>query len=101
MAEDRASRATDSGLVPAVAHELRSPIAAVREAASQLRVRGDTLDAVTRDRLLAVIEHAGDDLVRLVDDLAILGSLIRVVFLSTYVHATSASPSSVRSPQHR
>ena len=37
------------GVSRQVAHELRSPIAAVREAATQLRVRGDTLDAVTRD----------------------------------------------------
>jgi two-component system sensor histidine kinase KdpD len=75
MAEGRAPRATDTGLVPAVAHELRSPVAAVREAAAQLRQRGDALDATTRDRLLAVIEHAGDHLLRLADDLAILGSL--------------------------
>ena len=95
MAEDRASRATDSGLVPAVAHELRSPIAAVREAASQLRVRGDTLDAVTRDRLLAVIEHAGDHLVRLVDDLAILGSL------ESGVLPVDVRPCDVREPVER
>ena len=95
MAEDRAPRATDSGLVPAVAHELRSPIAAVREAATQLRVRGDTLDAVTRDRLLAVIEHAGDHLVRLVDDLTIVGSL------ESDVPPVDVRPCDVREPVER
>lgn len=75
MAEGRAPRATGAGLVPAVAHELRSPIAAVREAAAQLRARGDSLDASKRDRLLAVIERAGDQLFRLVDDLASIASL--------------------------
>jgi signal transduction histidine kinase len=60
------TRATDSGLVSAVAHELRTPVAAVRNAAEALR---QTPDDAARERLLGVIVGASDQLGRLVDDL--------------------------------
>jgi signal transduction histidine kinase len=75
MAEDRVPGATRSELVSAVAHELRSPIAAVRGAAKELLARGDRLDTRTRDRLLRVVEEAAGQLDRLADDLAAIGSL--------------------------
>jgi two-component system sensor histidine kinase KdpD len=67
MAEGRVASATTPGAISGVAHELRTPIAAVRGAASALRREG--VDEETRDRLLAVIEDAVSELSRLVDDL--------------------------------
>lgn len=52
-----------------VAHELKTPIAAVRGAAQALRSGADTLDPQTRGRLLDVIAGASDQLARLADDL--------------------------------
>jgi two-component system sensor histidine kinase KdpD len=73
MAEGRVASATTPGAISGVAHELRTPIAAVRGAASALRREG--LDEGTRDRLLAVIEDAVGELSRLVDDLLDAGRL--------------------------
>jgi signal transduction histidine kinase len=68
------SRATDFELVSAVAHELRSPVAAVRNAAVALQV-GERVEPATQQRLLSVISGAADQLARLVDDLLEAGRL--------------------------
>jgi signal transduction histidine kinase len=75
MAEGRVASATTPGAISGVAHELQTPIAAVRGAAAALR-RPD-LDDETRDRLLAVVEDAAAALSRLVDDLLDAGRLDR------------------------
>ncbi len=74
MTEDRATNATPSELVSAVAHELQAPIAAVRASSAALRGRED-LDTETRDRLLAVISNAAEQLGRLAEDLLLAGLL--------------------------
>lgn len=74
MDEDRASRATETEDISAVAHELRTPIAALRGAVKELRRSGDTLDPDARERLLTVIDEAGDQLLRLTDDLVVVAA---------------------------
>lgn len=67
-------RATAPELVSAVAHELQTPVAAVKGAVTALR--GDQeLDEETRARLLSVIAGAADQLGRLVEDLLLAGRL--------------------------
>ena len=73
MANGRAPRATEPEIISAVAHELHSPVAALKGAAEKLR-SDEGLDASTRARLLDVIEQAGDHLLRLADDLAVATS---------------------------
>jgi two-component system sensor histidine kinase KdpD len=73
MAEGRVGSATGPDLVSAVAHELRSPIAAIRAVTTSLR-RAD-LDDATRVRLLDVLDRAGAQLASLVDDLLLAGRL--------------------------
>lgn len=67
--------ANDLELVSTVAHELRTPLAAVRGAVAALRQRGHELDDDTRDRLLGVIDEAAAQLGRLIDDLLAAGRL--------------------------
>ncbi len=69
------SQASDLELVSTVAHELQTPLAAIRGAVGALRRRGPDLDDGTRDRLLAVIDEAAAQLGRLVDDLLAAGRL--------------------------
>lgn len=77
-AESRArERPTELELVSTVAHELQTPLAAVRGAVGALRRRGPDLDEETRDRLLGVIDDAAAQLGRLVDDLLAAGRLER------------------------
>jgi signal transduction histidine kinase len=59
----------DRELLASAAHELKSPIAAVRGAAAALRRDWEELPPEARDRLLAVVASAGDQLARLADDL--------------------------------
>jgi signal transduction histidine kinase len=66
--------ATGLELVSTVAHELQTPLAAVRGAVTALRERAE-LDDATRDRLLAVIDGAAAQMARLVDDLLAAGRL--------------------------
>jgi signal transduction histidine kinase len=70
---DRAVGATSPGVISGVAHELRTPIAAIRAAAAALR-RGE-LDREAAERLLGVIEDSAGQLSRLVDDLLSAGRL--------------------------
>lgn len=67
------TRATDFELVSAVAHELRTPVAAVRNAARALR--DDHPSAPVEQRLLGVIVAAAEQLDRLVEDLLAAGRL--------------------------
>ena len=74
MADDRATRTSRLELVASVAHELKTPVAAVRGAVAALR--GDQeVDEETRERLLAVVDDAAAQLERLVDDLLLAGRL--------------------------
>jgi two-component system sensor histidine kinase KdpD len=68
-AQGRVVRADDRELLASAAHELKTPIAAVRGAATALRRDWDGIEPMDRDRLLAVISSAGDQLARLADDL--------------------------------
>jgi signal transduction histidine kinase len=70
-----ATSATDLELVSTVAHELRTPVAAVRGAVAALQSHGGELDAQSRERLLGVIADAAAQLGRLVDDLLATGRL--------------------------
>ena len=63
------ARADDRELLASAAHELKTPIAAIRGAATALRRDWDGLEPETRQRLLGVIASAGDQLARLADDL--------------------------------
>ena len=63
------SDVSDGELLASAVHELKTPIAAVRGAAAALRGDSEALSPETRDRLLAVIVAAGDQLARLADDL--------------------------------
>jgi two-component system sensor histidine kinase KdpD len=85
QAEGRVVRADDRELLASAAHELKTPIAAVRGAATALRRDWDGIEPVDRDRLLAVIASAGDQLARLADDLlayargSVAGTAVEVV----------------------
>jgi two-component system sensor histidine kinase KdpD len=68
-AQGRVARADDRELLASAAHELKTPIAAVRGAATALRRDWDGIAPIDRERLLAVIASAGDQLARLADDL--------------------------------
>jgi signal transduction histidine kinase len=68
-AQDRVVSADDRELLASAAHELRTPIAAIRGAAAALRRDWDGVHPETRERLLGVIASAGDQLARLADDL--------------------------------
>jgi two-component system sensor histidine kinase KdpD len=74
MAEGRAGSATPLELVSAVAHELKSPLAAIRGAAAALR-RPSQLTDESRDELLRVIAEASAQADRLVADLLLAGRL--------------------------
>jgi signal transduction histidine kinase len=74
MAEQRAGEASRLELVASVAHELKTPVAAVRGAVAALRDEPE-LDDETRERLLAVVDGAAGQLERLVDDLLLAGRL--------------------------
>lgn len=74
MAEDRAARASRLEFVASVAHELKTPVAAVRGAVAALRGEAE-VDEDTRERLLAVVDDAAAQLERLVDDLLLAGRL--------------------------
>jgi len=75
--EDEAARArqlaeTDrvrSALLTAVSHDLRTPIAGIKTAASGLRQADVTLEPVEQDELLEAIEDGADRLAGLVDNL--------------------------------
>jgi two-component system sensor histidine kinase KdpD len=68
-AQDRVARADDRELLASAAHELKTPIAAIRGAATALRRDWDVVEPGTRERLLGIIASAGDQLARLTDDL--------------------------------
>lgn len=68
-------RAEPDGLVLAVAHELQTPLAAIRGAVGALRDPAARLDGTTRERLLGVIADAAGQLQGLVDDLLVAGRL--------------------------
>jgi two-component system sensor histidine kinase KdpD len=69
---DALARVTVPDIVSTVAHELRTPIAAVRGAADALRA-GEALEPTVREQLLDVIARAADQLGRLADDLRAAG----------------------------
>jgi two-component system sensor histidine kinase KdpD len=58
-----------SGLLSAVSHDFRTPLAAVVGAATTLRDEGDTLDVATRRELAEAICDEGERLERLVSNL--------------------------------
>lgn len=95
MAEGRVASATSLEFVSAVAHELQSPVAAVKGAAATL-LGSPELDDETRERLLSVIGDAASQLGRLVDDLLLAGRLeagrlpIRVTGCDAFPVAESA-----------
>lgn len=58
-----------SGLLSAVSHDLRTPLATITGAASSLRAQGDHLDDLSKLNLLECIEQEADRLSRLVNNL--------------------------------
>lgn len=73
-AERRAAR-TREDMLAVVSHELRTPLTPIKASAKLLRLRGDRLDEVRRQQLLAAIEERAGHLARLVDDLLLVGQL--------------------------
>lgn len=67
--------ANGGGVVSAVAHELQTPLAAIRGAVDALRDPAAGLDRETRERLLRVAADAACQLQELVDDLLVAGRL--------------------------
>jgi two-component system sensor histidine kinase KdpD len=67
-AHDVQARVTAPDILSTIAHELRTPIAAVRGAVEALRT-GESLPPETREHLLEVIARGADQLGRLADDL--------------------------------
>jgi signal transduction histidine kinase len=67
-------RAAPLQIVAAVAHEMQTPLAAVRGAARALAPENE-LDPAARRRLLAVIDDAATQLARLAEDLTLAGRL--------------------------
>ena len=75
--EDQAARASQlaetdrvrSALLTAVSHDLRTPIAGIKTAASGLRQPAVNLEPDEQDQLLNAIEHGADRLSALVDNL--------------------------------
>lgn len=74
VAEGRVEREPSLQLVAAVAHEMQTPLAAVRGAARTL-ARDDRLDEVSRRKLLQVIEDAAAQLALLAEELTLAGRL--------------------------
>jgi two-component system, OmpR family, sensor histidine kinase KdpD len=74
MAEGRVDSAAPLQIVAAVAHEMQTPLAAVRGAARAL-IQDDKLDPAARRRLLAVIEDGAAQLAHLAEDLTLAGRL--------------------------
>jgi two-component system sensor histidine kinase KdpD len=74
MAEGRPARGSRLELIASVAHELKTPVAAVRGAVAALRDDNE-VDDETRERLLGVVDDAAAQLERLVDDLLLAGRL--------------------------
>jgi K+-sensing histidine kinase KdpD len=64
-----------SALLAAVGHDLRTPLAGIKAAATTLREPGVTLDAADHDELLATIEQSADRLADLIANLLDLSRL--------------------------
>ena len=64
-------------LVATVSHELRTPLASIHGAAITLRRRDGTLDASTRDELLAIVAEQSNRLARLADEILLASQLGR------------------------
>jgi two-component system sensor histidine kinase KdpD len=90
MAEDRAGSATPLELVSAVAHELKSPLAAIRGAAAAFG-RPEQLTDEDRDELVRVIADASAQADRLVADVLLAGRL-GAGRLSVSVRETDVTP---------